>query len=151
MLTIHHLLNALSKRLQSGPLSMSNDYQCHAQVDGSELNIEWLDNGGSLFVYVPVGPLSATRDAQLLEDLMEANLLFQGTADNALFGFDKEQEEVFLFQSFNMDTMQEGHFVSACESMIDRAKTWKYKLLAKMAPPSYVGSLAASSYYRNEC
>lgn len=145
MPSVHNLLTALSKRLKSGPLYLSRDYLCRAQVEDAELNIEWLDGGGSVFVYIPVGSLSANEDNELLQELMDSNLFYQGTTQSALFGFDKELDEVFLFQNFQMEQVHEAHFVSSCVSMLDMAKEWQGKLMSKITPPSYVGSIARLS------
>lgn len=135
MLTIHDVLRALSKRLESGSLHFNKDNLCCVQVDDSVLNIELVTNTRTLFVYIPIGLLPSNHEStsNLLQELMEANLFFQGTTDNALFGLDKAQGEIFLFQGFSIDKLDEVLFVSSCVTMIELAKIWKNKVLEKIS------------------
>lgn len=146
MLTVHDLLIALAQRLESGPLRLGGDNLCRVQVDDLELDIEWLEEERAAFVYVPIGELPKEQNSALLQQLMEANLFFQRTTDQALFGLDSEQQ-IFLFQRFCIDSLSEKHFVFACVAMIELAKVWQQKLSENIAQPKEIASLALFSKF----
>lgn len=138
MLTVQDLLSALAKRLESGPLYLGREQLCRVQVDDLELNLEWLEEENAAFVYIPIGEFPEGQNSELFQELMEANLFFQGTTDQALFGIDGEQRKIFLFQRFSLDNQQEAHFVSACVAMIELAKVWYQTLLVKTSRPQTI-------------
>lgn len=147
MLTVQDLLSALAKRLESGPLYLSRDNLCRVQVDDLELNIEWLEDEDAAYVYLPLGALPDNQNNELLQELMEANLFFQGTTDQALFGLDRELRQLFLFQRFSLASLQDAHFVSACIAMVEHAKMWQQKLLVNTGRPKAVATLSAFSEF----
>lgn len=141
---IQDLLSALASRLESGPLLMGKEALCRLQINELEMTIEWLEEQETAMVYISVGFFSIQHNPQILADLMTANLFHQGTCDNAVFGLDKEQEEVLLYQSFFLPITSSETFVSACIAMIELAKDWRKKCYGayrkRPQPLSYVPS-----------
>lgn len=146
MLIIQDLLSALARRLESGPLHMDASQLCRLKVDDLEMTIEQLASRDSLFVYIVVGTISTPDRADTLAELMEANLFHHGTGDGAVFGLDKESNEVLLYRDFfnhqGLDSpgIDTNGFVSACVQMIEVAKAWQGKLCQGNGPSSSMAS-----------
>ncbi|AWO77484.1 type III secretion system chaperone [Serratia marcescens] len=121
------LLSALEKRLETGALFLDVNRLCCLQVDSLEMTLEFLEQQNSLFVYLNIGTLSSHGSALFL-DLLAANLFHYGTCEGAAFGFDKEKNDVLLYQRFSLTLVNEDVFVGACVQMIEVAKVWQKKL-----------------------
>nr|AAF63399.1 potential ORFB-specific chaperone [Erwinia amylovora] len=136
MMIIQDLLGALARRLEAGTLSLEAGQLCCLQVNGLEMTLEWLEQQNMLFVYLSVGTLSGTESSTLLSDILAANLFHYGSSDGAAFGLDKEKNELLLFQRFQLSSVDEASFVSACVQMIEVAKRWQGKFLHGRALPT---------------
>lgn len=119
-----------------GPLSLDAAQLCCLRINGLEMTLEWLEQQNMLFVYLSVGTVSDTENSTLLSDILSANLFHYGSSDGAAFGLDKEKNELLLFQRFQLPSVNEASFVSACVQMIEVAKLWQGKLLHGRAPSS---------------
>ncbi|WP_336749520.1 type III secretion system chaperone [Pantoea vagans] len=133
---IQDLLGALARRLETGSLSLDANQLCCLKVNTLEMTLEYLEPQNWLFVYLNVGSLSAAQGSILLADILAANLFHYGTSDGAAFGLDQEKDELLLFQRFQLPTVDEASFVSACVQMIEVAKVWQNKLLHSPAESS---------------
>lgn len=126
---IQDLLGALARRLETGSLSLDANQLCCLEVNALEMTLEYLEKQNWLFVYLSVGSLAAVQSRALLTDILAANLFHYGTSDGAAFGLDQEKNELLLFQRFQLPSVDEASFVSACVQMIEVAKVWQNKLL----------------------
>lgn len=133
---IQDLVGALARRLEMGVLSLDAAQLCCLQINGLEMTLEWLEQQNMLFVYLNVGTLAGAQNGALLADLLAANLFHYGSSDGAAFGLDKEKNELLLFQRFQLPSVDEAGFVSACVQMIEVAKLWQGKLLHGRASSS---------------
>lgn len=140
---IQDLLGALARRLETGTLSMDTRQLCCLQVNGLEMTLEFMEQQNWLFVYFTIGPLSAAHGSVLLADILAANLFHSGTSDGAAFGLDQEKDELLLFQRFQLPSVDESEFVSACVQMIEAAKIWQSKLLHSAAESVSVPRVSA--------
>lgn len=126
---IQDLLGALARRLETGSLSLDAHQLCCLKVNTVEMTLEYMEQQNWLFVYLNVGSLSGAQNSILLADILAANLFHYGSGDGAAFGLDQEKEELLLFQRFQLPSVQETHFVTACVQMIEVATVWQNKLL----------------------
>lgn len=133
---IQDLLGALARRLETGSLSLDANQLCCLKVNTLEMTLEYMEQQNWLFVYLNVGSLSAAQGSVLLADILAANLFHYGTSDGAAFGLDQEKDELLLFQRFQLPSVEEASFVSACVQMIEVAKVWQNKLLHSTAESS---------------
>ncbi|ATZ12622.1 type III secretion system chaperone [Erwinia amylovora] len=140
---IQDLLGGLARRLEAGPLSLDASQLCCLQVNGLEMTLEWLEQQNMLFVYLNIGTLAGEQHGALLADILAANLFHYGASDGAAFGLDKEKNELLLFQRFQLPSVDEASFVSACVQMIEVAKIWQGKLLHGRAVPSVAPRMLA--------
>jgi Tir chaperone protein (CesT). len=118
------LLQELGQKLGLGPLALDDSGNCQLVFDG-DLVVELQAPGdGFISLVATVCPVPADGREALFTDLLEANLLGQGTG-GATLALDTALDEVVLCQRLETAQLDNEGFEGALETFINHLEFWK--------------------------
>lgn len=131
-MTTDQALRELGERLGVGPIELDADGGTRITF-GEDLLVDLEQPPGSevLHLHAPAGPLApgmaAETRAELLAELLEANLLGQGTGGAAL-AVDTMLDEVVLWRGLPADGLTVDALERALEDFLDHLSAWQRRL-----------------------
>ena len=127
-------LNELIKSLNEvagGEFTVEND-TCTIGIDDMVVTIQEIAEEGIITTYAEIGEPPPQGLEQLLDSMLQANYLFQGTG-GATISRDPESGKFFLCRCDASDTLDGEKFLKMVEKFVNVLETW-VKLLANYRP-----------------
>jgi hypothetical protein len=146
-MTTDQVLREFGERLGVGPIELDADGGTRIAF-GEELVVDLERPPGTevLHLHAPVGALgpgmSAEARAALLAELLEANLLGQGTG-GATLALDGTLDEVVLWRGLPADGLTVDALERALETFLDHLAAWKRHLAEHGAADGAAASASA--------
>lgn len=91
------------------------------------VHLEWEENSNTLSLYTPLCHPPLEDKAAFYAELLSQHL-FGATTKETYFGLHKEHEEIMLFHTSTLNTLDEQAFYSLLETFVVQAEYWHHTL-----------------------
>jgi hypothetical protein len=127
-MNLDDFLTQLQEKSGISPLQFSDEGVVSFIFNGEfTVSIEKSDNDSLLTIHAKIGELPTENQGSCMKALLEANLFGQKTA-GASIGLDAGTNEVYLFRSFALHTMEFDYFFDALTSFMQAQQQWTIAL-----------------------
>lgn len=83
---------------------------CIATSDGAWIHLEYSPEDGEVHLYCQVAAISVERFGAIAVNLLQANLFGEETGGHAVLAYDREQQQVILWDKFVLSHLSESEF-----------------------------------------
>ena len=134
---VSSLLSELGAEINIKDLALDETSRTCRLVFGDDTNvdIEVLPDGGTLFLHGVVGHVPKGAPSSVFVSLLKANLFGYETGPASL-GFDPQQEEVLLFQRLDLASTDYVAFRAALERFVGTLMQWRKRAAAGLDQPA---------------
>ena len=117
------LMRALGEEIGIPGLALDDAGCCSLDFDGTVVNFELAAASRQLFLYANIGEISAAAGAGLYQRLLDANLLWKGTA-GATLALDQSGNRVVMQQAVAVEHVSDADFKAMVEAYVAVAEEW---------------------------
>jgi hypothetical protein len=136
------VLAELRRALELPDLAFNKHHVCRLVFDGRlPIDVESLPESGVLHLHAVVGHANSL-DLGRARELLSANLFGYGTA-GATLGLDEQREEILLFRTYALDTIDPQRLIRELVEFVAAAEMWCEQLAS--ASPATTETVTDSS------